>query len=313
MTTALITHPLCLLHETNDEHPESPERLQAILDILDEPAFAGLLRLDAPQATIDDLALAHERDHITHIMNEIPVWGLNFIDHDTAVSSKSGEAALHAVGSVIAAVDTVLDGQAHNAFCAVRPPGHHAFRSKSGGFCLFNNIAIGALYALQRRHLKRVAIIDFDIHHGNGTQDIVWDNAGIFFASLHSDHLYTQSGPAFERGAHDNILNIPLPAGTTGDVMKQAFVQSVLPRLAAFQPEMIFVSAGYDGQQGDPLGNWFLQTDDYAWMMRVLLEEAEKTCSGRLVAVLEGGYHVQKLATSVAATITEMMQFPSSR
>jgi acetoin utilization deacetylase AcuC-like enzyme len=307
MTTAFITHASCLLHEMNDDHPESPQRLQAILDALRTDEFSSLLRLDAPRATLDNLALAHDPIHIKTIMDHIPQMGLNFIDRDTMVCKHSGEAALHAAGAVIAAVDSVISGTATNAFCAVRPPGHHAYHNKSGGFCLFNNIAIGAKYALQKPEINRVAILDFDVHHGNGTQDIVWDDADIFFASIHQSPFYPLTGEVHERGAHDNVMNVPLPAGTTGNILKTLFTNQILPRLHHFQPDLIFVSAGYDGHKNDPLGGWNLTEADYAWMMQSYLDSAKALCNNRLVAVLEGGYNTHALANSVAASLRPMM------
>lgn len=308
MTTLFITHSVCLDHHPNDGHPECRERLEVILQAIAQPEFDVLKKIQAPKATFDDLLLAHTQNHIDFIFDQMPSGvALNFLDHDTAISSQSGEAALYAVGAVLAATQQVIDGHANNAFCAVRPPGHHAHKTYPSGFCLFNNIAIGALAAIERHGMKRVAIVDFDVHHGNGTQDIMWDNPDVLFISTHQWPLYVTTGTPAETGAHDNILNIPLPAGSDGATMRRAFVEKALPRLQQFDPQMIFVSAGFDAHRDDPLAGLCWETDDFAFLMQELLKAAERHCSGRLVAVLEGGYDLTALRESALTCVRLMM------
>lgn len=308
MTTLFITHPLCLKHRPNPGHPESPARLEAILKAIEAPEFSMLDRKIAQRAGESDLALAHSEEYIHGILNLIPKIGFNFIDNDTIVSPESGEAALHAVGAVLDAVDAVLAGKANNAFCAVRPPGHHAQRSKAGGFCLFNNIAIGAMAALKRHALKRVAIVDFDVHHGDGTQSIVWQEAGIFYASIHQSPLYPFTGSIGENGAFDNIINAPLHAHSGGTAARQALIEKIIPRLNIFQPELILVSAGFDAHKDDPIGRLNWSTEDYTFLMAALLDVANRHCRGKLIAVLEGGYNTAALAESVAACLRAMIK-----
>lgn len=294
----LYTHPVCLGHRPDAEHPESPERLDAILS-----ALPDLPRHEAPLATQDDLALAHTKTMIAHVFDLIPKTGIWALDGDTIVSPKSGEAALRAAGAALAATDAVIDGKASFAFCAMRPPGHHATRERPGGFCLFNNVAIAALHALERRGLKRVAIVDFDVHHGNGTQDIFWDDPRVMFVSSHQSPLYPGTGSESEKGAHDTILNMPLKAGTDGAVLRALYESQARPRLEAFAPEMIFVSAGFDAHRDDPLANIDLVEEDYAWLGTFVRKMAERSARGRVVATLEGGYNLDALAASTAAFV----------
>jgi acetoin utilization deacetylase AcuC-like enzyme len=314
MRTVFITSPACLGHEVNPGHRECPERLQAIYDRLAQDDFDGLPRMEAQAAEIKDIELTHERPYIESVLDRIPVGrALDFLDGDTCISSGSGNAALHAVGTVLQGVDEVITGRYQNAFCAVRPPGHHAHKAKWGGFCLFNNVAIGAKAALERHGLKRVAIIDFDVHHGDGTQDIAWDDARIFYASTHQSPLFPGTGYAHEKGGRGNILNIPLPPGASGREVIRAITQTILPQIENFKPDMLFVSAGYDGHISDPYASWCLKVDDYAEIMRILVDFAEKNCQGRLVTVLEGGYDLDALADSVAVTLKEMMKHDPTR
>ncbi len=301
--TFFFSPPACAGHRTNDGHPESPERLAAVLRSLP----SGVQRAETVRATRDDLLLAHDPTHVDAICSLIPDAGFNFVDDDTLVSPGSRDAALDAAGAVLTAVDDVLAGRAANAFCAVRPPGHHAHRAKAGGFCLFNNAAIGALAALKRTGLSRVAIVDFDVHHGDGTQDIAWNEAGIFFASLHQSPLYPFTGVAEERGAHANIVNVPLAGGSGGVAARTAMADIVMPRLDAFAPELVIVSAGFDAHEKDPLGALGWTTQDYAALMDMILDIADRHCGGKLVAVLEGGYNTAALAESVVACLERMM------
>lgn len=306
--TLFVTHPACLTHEVNPGHPECPERLQAINDRLSQEDFSKLARLEAPSASLDDLKLAHDAAYIEAVFDRIPAGrALDFLDADTCISTGSSNAALHAVGAVLQAVETVANGNHKNAFCAVRPPGHHAHKAKWGGFCLFNSIAIGAKAALQRHGLSKVAIIDFDVHHGDGTQDIALDDPRIFYASTHQSPLFPGTGHAHEKGTHGSILNLPLPPCTDGRQLLHAYEAVILPQIAQFSPDMIFVSAGYDAHLADGIAQFRLTTQDYASLMRLLLDFADLYCQGRLVAVLEGGYDLDALADSVAATLKEMM------
>ncbi|MFH1157482.1 MAG: histone deacetylase family protein [Pseudomonadota bacterium] len=309
MTTLFITHPVCIEHLPNPGHPECPERLEAIEAALAaDKEFSKLKRKTARRATLDDLKLAHGEKHIRETLALVPEIGLNFLDGDTPLSPQSGEAALHAAGAVLDAVDALLSGEASSAFCAVRPPGHHAHRDNGGGFCLFNNVAVGALAALKRHDLSRVAVVDFDVHHGNGTQDIARDEPGIFYASTHQSPFYPFTGKASETGRFNNILNIPLPAHSGGGAVRKAMLEKIIPRLDAFAPEIIFVSAGFDAHRDDPLGGLGWTEEDYAALMTMLLDATERHCNGRLVAVLEGGYNLAALGRSVAACLRVMMQ-----
>jgi acetoin utilization deacetylase AcuC-like enzyme len=267
-----------------------------------------LLRRESRTASQEDLALAHDPMHVEAVLNMMPDAGFNFIDNDTLISPKSGDAAMAAAGAVIDAVGAVMSDEADNVFCAVRPPGHHAHFAKSGGFCLFNNIALGACAALARHGLSRVAIVDIDVHHGDGTQNIFWDDARVFFASMHQSPLYPFTGAADEQGRHGNILNIPLAADSGGAVARKAVTEKIIPRLEVFRPEMIFVSAGFDAHESDPIGGLGWTTPDYAFMMAALLDAARDLCGGRLIAVLEGGYDVQALANSVTACVEAMIE-----
>ena len=307
MTTMLFSHPLCAAHKVPAHLPEHAARLAAIFRALDAPSFARLERRQPAPATLEDIALAHSPAHIEKVMALIPTEGYWALDDDTIVSPQSGEAALAAAGCVLAAVEAVMGGAARNAFCAVRPPGHHAGREIVGGFCLFNNLAIGALAAQARFGVKRVAIVDFDVHHGNGTQDIFWNNPDVFFASLHQQGIFPGSGAASETGVCDNVLNLPLPSGATGTLLRGVFAERVLPRLAAFKPELIMVSAGFDGHRDDPLAGWQLAEEDDGWLATALVKAAQDSCSGRLVAILEGGYNLEALGASVAAFMKPML------
>ncbi len=307
-STLFVTNPVCLEHRTNPGHPESPARLESVLAALRAAGLAGLACRDSRRATAGDLALAHDPAHIDDVLGMMPETGFNFIDDDTIVSPASGIAALYAAGAVLDAVDAVMAKKAMNAFCAVRPPGHHAHRAKSGGFCLFNNIAVGAKAALERHGLSRVAIVDFDVHHGDGTQDIFWDDGRVFFASMHQSPLYPFTGDAQERGGAGNILNIPLAAGSDGVSALSKMKAEILPALIAFAPEMIFVSAGFDAHEKDPIGGLHWRTQDFAAMTAVLKQTAASFCEGRLVMVLEGGYDTVALGESVAVCVQELME-----
>jgi len=308
MTTAYITHSDCLNHTTPPGHPERVERLAAISAALNRPEFDALMRLDAPICSDADILLAHPASHLAAIKAAAPSTGYRSLDPDTHMSPGTLPAALRAVGANVKAVDLVMSGKAVNAFCGCRPPGHHAEKSTAMGFCFFGNVVIGAKHALHHHGLDRVAIIDFDVHHGNGTQDLVWDDDRIFFASTHQMPLYPGTGAAQETGAHNNILNVPLEAGTGGKVFREKFSHLVLPAVEAFAPQMIFISAGFDAHHDDPLANLNLTQDDFAWATLEICALADRVASGRVVSTLEGGYDLDALATSVAAHISVLME-----
>lgn len=307
--TGLFTHPACLEHVTPPGHPERVERLSAVLSGLAGPEFDDVIRRQAPRASRDALLRAHSAALVDHILG-IDIGNGHFarIDADTAMSKGSREAALRAAGAVIAAADSVMTGEMDNGFCAVRPPGHHAERGQAMGFCLFNNVAIGALHVRANHGLQRVAVIDFDVHHGNGTQDIFFDDADLFYASTHQFPLYPGTGSSAERGIADNILNVPLAPGADGKAFRRAFEAEILPALASFQPEFIFVSAGFDAHRADPLANLRLEADDFAWATREICTLADKVCRGRVVSALEGGYDLDALRQSAAAHVRALMQ-----
>lgn len=308
MTTALFTHPDCLGHVTPPGHPERVDRLHAIARALEDPAFAALSRREAPLAEDTDLTLAHPPAYVARVRDAIPGAGWVSLDADTHVGPGSLEAALRAVGGAVAAVDAVLQGQVANAFVACRPPGHHAERDTAMGFCLFGTVAIAALHALQRRGLSRVAIVDFDVHHGNGTQDILWSEPRTLFASTHQMPLYPGTGDVHETGAHANILNVPLAPATGGEAMRTVYETMILPALADFEPDLVLVSAGFDAHAADPLANLNWREADYTWLTHRLCDLADDACGGRLVSCLEGGYDLDALAASAAAHVAVLME-----
>ena len=304
--TILHTHPSSKEHETPMGHPERIARIEAIEPALE--ALDGLTRKIAPMGTKDQAALAHPMEYIDWVESAIPAQGIKQLDSDTHVSPKSYEAAMHAVGAICAAVDDVMAGEDKTAFCATRPPGHHAERQTPMGFCLFGTVAIGAKYALSKG-LDRVAIVDFDVHHGNGTQDLCWDDAAVMFVSSHQMPLWPGTGEAHEKGAHDNIINYPLRPMSTGADLMGAYDQTILPRLAAHKPQMLFISAGFDAHSDDPLANLDFSTDEFAQITRKLCDFAQEHCDGRVVSTLEGGYDLDALADSVAAHVSVLMEY----
>lgn len=297
MTTRIYTHPACLEHDTGPGHPECRARLEVILKTLQSPSFKTLEWRTAPAAGRKQLASVHAGGYIDAVLAAVPDRGLAFLDPDTVVSPGSWEAALHAAGAACAAVEAVMTGEADNAFCAIRPPGHHALGSRAMGFCLFNNVAIAARYALERFKLARVAIVDFDVHHGNGTQAVFESEAKVLYASTHQFPLYPGTGRAEETGI-GNLVNVPLPPGTDSEHFRNAVKQRILPALEAFQPQLLLVSAGFDAHAADPLASLLLQEDDFAWISARLLEFGVP-----LVSSLEGGYNLAALAASVAAHV----------
>jgi acetoin utilization deacetylase AcuC-like enzyme len=308
VTTLLISHPACLGHETGEGHPERPDRLRAIERALESESFQMLARDAAPRADPAAIARVHPRDYIEAIHAATPAQGRKRLDADTSMSPGTFEAALRAAGGAVFAVDEVMSGKARNAFVAARPPGHHAETATPMGFCLFNNAAVAARHAQAAHGAERVAIVDFDVHHGNGTQHIFWDDPTVMYASTHQMPYYPGTGAVGERGEHDQIVNAPLRAGDGGGAFREAMEVAILPRVEAFSPDLVIVSAGFDAHQRDPLGDINLVEADYAWATLKLMEIARKKAGDRVVSVLEGGYDLQGLARSVAAHVTALME-----
>ncbi len=308
MPTLLITHPASLNHLNGTGHPERPDRIRAIESILEQEKFQSLVREQAPLAALETAALCHPMDYILEIKNAVPKEGLVQLDADTSMSPGSFEAALRAIGGTTLAVDEVVGKKAANAFVAHRPPGHHAETVRPMGFCIFNQAAIAARYAQKKHGLHRVAVVDFDVHHGNGTQEIFWKDPTLMYCSTHQMPLYPGTGAANERGEHDNIVNAPLRAGDGGEQFKAAMETRILPRLAAFGPELIVISAGFDAHKRDPLANLQFVEEDFAWVTRKIMEVADKTAQGRVVSVLEGGYDLEGLSKSAAAHVIALMR-----
>ena len=306
MTTLLFAHESSALHDTGNGHPERPERIRAVMDALAADVFVPLERRVAPAADLVDLDRVHPAGYVERLLAAVPKEGLARIDPDTVVSPQSGEAALRASGAIVAAIDAVVAGEATNAFCAVRPPGHHAEPGRSMGFCLFNNIAVGALHARAAHGLDKIAVVDFDVHHGNGTQAVCESDPGLLFASSHQFPFYPGTGAASETGV-GNVFNLPLASGSGSTEFRAGFEDRILPALRAFRPELILVSAGFDAHARDPLASLQLSEDDYTWITRELCAIAGEFCVGRLVATLEGGYDLEALAASVAAHVHELM------
>jgi acetoin utilization deacetylase AcuC-like enzyme len=304
--TALITHAACFEHRPPAGHPESPERLRVVLEALREATCPDLIRIEAPLGQLEDIARVHPAALIEQIISLEPEAGgrSRQLDPDTYLSAGSIEAAKRAVGAVIAAVDGVMKGALERAFCATRPPGHHAEANTPMGFCIWNSAAIGALYARHTYGLKRVAVVDFDVHHGNGSQELAERDADFFYASIHQGGIYPGSGLAEETAA-GNLVNVPVPAATTGPAWRSAVESKILPALLAFKPEIVIVSAGFDGHRLDPLAGLNLETDDYRWITERLLDVSH----GKLVSTLEGGYHLQALAACVLAHVQTLQNY----
>ncbi len=305
MTTAYFTHPDCRAHDMGAGHPECPQRLDAIEDrLLVSGLDIALTRMDPPLAKHSDLMLAHSEGYLLELqefMQQAAETGEHrALDPDTMVCPATWQAALRAAGAAVAATDTVLDGKAENAFCAIRPPGHHATRSQTMGFCFFNNVAIAARHALDVRGLKRVAIVDFDVHHGNGTEDIIAGDERILMVSFFQDQLYPFSGGV---PLGTNMVNLPIPAYTRGGEIRELIEANWMPRLDEFAPEMIFISAGFDAHREDEMGQLGLVEADYEWITRRLVDVAKRHCKGRIVSCLEGGYSLSSLARSVASHV----------
>jgi len=308
MPTLLLTHPACLNHVTPMGHPERPDRLRAVERILEHERFQTLAREEAPMASLETIALCHPMDYIERIRDATPKEGLVRLDADTSMSAGSFEAALRAAGGAVRAVDEVMDESAANAFVATRPPGHHAETAVPMGFCLFNNAAIAARYAQQQHGAERVAIVDFDVHHGNGSQEIFWSDPTVMYCSTHQMPLYPGTGAASERGEHNTIVNAPLKPGDGGEEFREAVSTAILPRLNEFRPDLVIISAGFDAHMRDPLANLNLVEPDFAWATQQLMEIADRYAHGRVVSVLEGGYDLDGLARSAAAHVMTLMR-----
>ena len=302
MKTALFTHADCTLHEMGAGHPESPQRLKAIHAALE--ASGLLARLDvreAPLAERAHLERVHDAGHIDGIFDAAPQRGYAYLDPDTSMNPKSLDAALRAAGAVVAATDAVMGGEVASAFCAVRPPGHHATPTRPMGFCLFNNVAIGAMHALEAHGLERVAVLDFDVHHGNGTEDAFHEDPRVMLCSTFQHPYYPFSGAD---SANDHIINVPLPAMTDGAGFRRAVERDWLPALERFRPQLVFVSAGFDAHKDDPLAYLKLGDDDYRWVTERLLEVARRDAGGRVVSTLEGGYNTEALGRCVVEHVS---------
>ena len=307
LTTLLVSHSACLDHNMGEGHPERPDRVRVVEQALEAEAFQLLAREAAPRATQALLTRVHPQEYVQAIERASPAQGRVRLDADTVMSAGTYEAALRAAGGAAYAVDEVMTGKARNAFVATRPPGHHAELATAMGFCFFNNAAIAARHAQKAHGAERVAIVDFDVHHGNGTQHIFWDDANVLYASTHEMPLYPGTGARDERGEHDQIVNAPLAAGDGGDVFREAMEAAILPRVREFAPDLIIISAGFDAHYRDPLGNLQLREEDYAWATRAVMKIAAARCGGRVVSLLEGGYDLQGLARSAAAHVQALM------
>ena len=311
MKTGIITTDTYLNHDTGQGHPERADRVTVIIDHLKKIKFKNLIWEKPKKFDLKYLEYAHDKNYLDGVTESFPRQGLNFLDGDTIVSPGSKDAAKDAVGSILTAIDGVIKKDFRNAFCAVRPPGHHAEKQKAMGFCVYNNVAVGAYYLLEKYNLKKVAIIDFDVHHGNGTQDIFYNNEKVLYASTHQYPFYPGSGGENEKGKFNNIYNIPLPGGTDSEQYLQAY-EHVLKKIVNFKPEFILFSAGFDAHKNDPLANLNLESKDFYEITKRTLEVAKKISSGRVVSILEGGYDLTSLAVSVEHHIKALTEFKDS-
>ena len=303
MSTAIVTHKDCILHDTGTHHPESQERLVSIFESLKKFKSQKIQWIDGKDINLKHINLVHPEEHVDKINKNIPSKGYFYIDADTILSPNSFKSALKAAGSVCKATDLVCTQKFNNAFCPIRPPGHHAEFQKAMGFCLFNNVAIGAYYAKLQYKLKKIAVIDFDVHHGNGTQKAFWSDPDMFYASTHQEGIFPGTGFKDEVGVDNNIVNVPLPAGTNGLLFKKSYEDIIIPKLQKFSPDMIFVSAGFDAHKDDPLADFKLLEEDFFWITSELKNFADKYCKKRLVSCLEGGYNIKALVRSCIAHV----------
>ena len=306
MTVLLYSHPSCLKHDPGQGHPERPERLSAVLNALAAPIFSTLDRREAPLATTDQLTRVHDQAYVEQLLLDVPCFGTLNLDQDTVISSGSGEAALRAAGAVCAAVDAVMESAAQRAFCAIRPPGHHAGPNHAMGFCLFNNIAIGAAHALAMYGIERLAIIDFDVHHGNGTQTIFSCETKVLLIGSQQVPLYPGTGTSSEVGA-GNIVNMPLTPGSGRKEFEAQWRKHGFPRLIAFEPNLILLSAGFDGHRDDPLSQLNLLETDYVWLTNEIVKISERSAGGRIISSLEGGYNLAALSETCAAHVAALL------
>lgn len=302
MSTWIISHDSGLHHDTGPGHPECPARLETVQKRLREPDFAHLPWHDAPRATREQLCAVHDSEYVDDTLAAIPTQGVRQLDGDTVVSPGSGEAALRAAGGACAAVDAVMAGDARRVFCALRPPGHHAEPDRSMGFCLFNNVAVAAVHARAAHAIERVAVVDFDVHHGNGTQTMFGGRRGLFYASTHEHPLFPGTGRGEVPGC-PNIVNVPLPPRTDSAGFRQAFTDQIIPALRSFGPELILISAGFDGHHDDPLATMELEAEDFAWATRQITAVANRFSNGWVIAILEGGYNLEVLGECMAAHV----------
>ncbi len=309
MSTALVTHPDCHNHLTPKGHPEQVARLDYILSALKDKTVT---RVEAPLASDEDLLLVHPQSHLKAIQEAVPQDGIVQIDGDTYMSPGSYTAALRVAGGALRAVDMVMTGEVQNAFVAMRPPGHHAETTTPMGFCFFGNVALAAKHALEGHGLSRVAVVDFDVHHGNGTQDLLKSEAGVLFISSHQMPLWPGSGSEHETGDHANVMNVPFAPGADGTAFREVYEARVFPAIEVFAPEMIIISAGFDAHRADPLANINLETEDFAWVTDELCQIATRHCSGRVVSCLEGGYDLNALAESAAAHVDVLIRHGDS-
>ncbi|HRO01726.1 histone deacetylase family protein [Nitrobacter sp.] len=307
MTTLVLTHAASFDHLTPPGHPERPDRIRAIDEVLTADHFRDLARGEAPEGSLDSVALCHNEHYIAELRHLSPENGLVYLDSDTSMSPGTWEAAMRGVGGAIAATEAVIAGHASNAFVATRPPGHHAETGRAMGFCLFDQAAIAARHAQRKHGIDRVAVVDFDVHHGNGTQDIFWADRSVMYCSTHQMPLFPGSGASSERGDHDTIVNAPLASGDGGARFRAAFENLILPRLRKFAPELLIISAGFDAHSRDPLATLNLAASDFEWVTRKVMDIADATAGGRIVSVLEGGYDLKALGESVAAHVAALM------
>lgn len=307
MTTLLYSHPACIEHDPGEMHPECPDRLRSVLAGLEEEAFRYLHRIEAPKISLAKIEKIHKPYYVEQVIEAVPREGRVYLDPDTVLSPGSAEAALRASGAAVAAVDEVVAGHAKNAFCAVRPPGHHAESSQAMGFCLFNSAAIAAVHARAAHGMARAAVVDFDVHHGNGTQHSFEMDPALFYGSSHQWPAYPGTGLTHETGVDGNIVNVPLSPGTGSVEFREAYDKTILPALRAFDPDILIISAGFDAHVRDPLAQLRVQTEDFAWVTERLLEVAGECCDGRVVALLEGGYDLDALRQSVQAHVGALL------
>lgn len=307
MTTLLYSHPICIEHDPGRGHPECPDRLRSVMSGFEDGDFTALERHEAPVIDLKEIEQVHKPYYIEQVFENMPADGRVHLDADTAMSPASGEASRRAAGAVTDAIDRVMKGDAKNAFCAVRPPGHHAESNQAMGFCLFNSIAIGAMHGRTRHGLDRVAVVDFDVHHGNGTQHTFEHDPGLFYASSHQWPAYPGTGAVDETGEFGNICNFQMAPGEGSQAFRKGYEDSILPALRAFDPDLLLISAGFDAHARDPLAQINLETADYEWVTGELLKVAGECCGGKVVSLLEGGYNLDALKESVQTHVRVLM------